>query len=64
MATIRLPSLIRDEPGRTESELAQPGFGRDACQQRVSGDCGLPLNRGLVGRRAEGRQHDHGILRD
>ena len=64
MAANRLPSPIREEPGRAESELAKPGFGQDACQQRVSGNRGLPLNRGLVERQAEGHQHDRGILRD
>lgn len=64
MAADRLPSQIREEPERAVSELAQPGFGQVACQQRVSGDCGLPLNPGLVERRADGRQHGCGILRN
>ena len=59
MAADRLPSQIREE-----SELAQPGFGQVACRQRISGDCGLPLNPGLVERRADGRRHGRGILRN
>ena len=60
MTTIRevLLFLIKNGPGRTESQLAQAIFGRKAYQQRVNSDCQVLLSRGLVERRGEGGPSD------
>jgi hypothetical protein len=55
---IVLEFLIRNGPGRTETELAEAIFGRQGYQQRVNQDCYLLTGKGTVERRGDGGNTD------
>ena len=53
-----LEFLITNGPGRTEAQLADAIFDKNAYQQRVNEDCRLLVNRGRVERRGIGGADD------
>ena len=60
MATISdvLLFLIKNGPGRNETELAEAIFGKGGYQKRVNSDCNLLLIQGKVERQGAGGQLD------
>lgn len=50
--------LIEKGPGRTEGELAAALFGREGCRTRISFDCRLLEQRGLIQRTGSGVARD------